>query len=35
LLSSGFQKEDYLVQEKNWGGQEVVEVEVYTYQSME
>lgn len=31
LLKNGFQKEDYLIQEKNWGGQDIVDVEVYTY----
>lgn len=31
LLKNGFQKEDQLIQEKNWGGQDIVEVEVYTY----
>jgi len=31
LLKNHFQKEDYLVKEKNWGGQEIVDVEVYTY----
>mgnify|MGYP000952631903 CR=1 FL=1 len=31
LLKNGFQKEDYVMQEKNWGGQEVVDVDVYTY----
>ncbi|WP_313162617.1 GNAT family protein [Sedimentibacter sp.] len=31
LLKNGFQKEGYIVQEKNWGGQEVVDVDVYTY----
>lgn len=31
LLKNNFKKEDYLAQEKNWGGQEVVDVEVYTY----
>lgn len=31
LLDNGFFKEDYTVQEKNWGGQEMVSVDVYTY----
>jgi len=31
LLNNGFVKEDYTSQEKNWGGQEDVIVEVYTY----
>lgn len=31
LLKNGFQKEDYTMQEKNWGGQDVVDVDVYTY----
>ena len=31
LLNNGFVKEDYNSQEKNWGGQEEVIVEVYTY----
>lgn len=31
LIKNNFKKEDYLVHEKNWGGQENVEVEVYTY----
>lgn len=31
LLKNGFRKEDYLLQEKNWGGKEVADVEVYTY----
>ena len=31
LQKNGFQKEDALVQEKNWGGQDIVNVEVYTY----
>lgn len=31
LLKNGFQKEGYIVQERNWGGQEVVDVDVYTY----
>lgn len=31
LLKNNFKKEDYLAQEKNWGGQDVVDVEVYTY----
>ena len=31
LLKNGFQKEEYVVQKKNWGGQEAVDVDVYTY----
>lgn len=31
LLNNGFVKEDFTVQEKNWGGQEMVTVDVYTY----
>ncbi|MEG0527470.1 MAG: GNAT family protein [Longicatena sp.] len=31
LLNNGFVKEDYTAQEKNWGGQELVSVDVYTY----
>lgn len=31
LLNNGFIKEDYTLQEKNWGGQEIVSVDVYTY----
>ena len=31
LLNNGFVKEDFTVQEKNWGGQEIVTVDVYTY----
>ena len=31
LLNNGFEKTDYTVQEKNWGGQEIVTVDVYTY----
>lgn len=31
LLNNGFVKEDYMVQEKNWGGQEFVMVNVYTF----
>ncbi len=34
LLNNGFIKEDYTVQEKNWGGQEVVTVDVYTFTSV-
>lgn len=29
LLKNGFIKQDYMVQEKNWGGQDSVSVEVY------
>lgn len=31
LLNNGFVKEDDMIQEKNWGGQEFVMVDVYTY----
>ena len=31
LQKNGFQKEDYLVEEQNWGGKEHVLVNVYTY----
>lgn len=31
LLNHGFTKEDYTLQEKNWGGQKIVSVDVYTY----
>lgn len=31
LLKNNFKKENYVVQEKNWGGQDVVDVEVYTH----
>ncbi|MET3741122.1 GNAT family N-acetyltransferase [Faecalicatena orotica] len=31
LLNNGFVKEDFTVQEKNWGGQEIATVDVYTY----
>lgn len=31
LLNNKFVKEDYTSQEKNWGGQEIVTVDVYTY----
>ncbi|WFR55628.1 GNAT family protein [Anaerocolumna sp. AGMB13025] len=31
LLRNGFQKENYFMEEKNWGGQDIVDVEVYTY----
>lgn len=31
LLNNGFIKENYTIQEKNWGGQEIVSVDVYTY----
>lgn len=34
LLNNGFVKEDYTSQEKNWGGQEIVSVDVYTYRKM-
>lgn len=32
LLKNGFVKENYTTEEKNWGGQERVIVDVYTYQ---
>ena len=31
LLNNGFVKEAYTSQEKNWGGQEIVSVDAYTY----
>ena len=31
LLNNKFVKEDFTLQEKNWGGQEIVTVNVYTY----
>ena len=31
LLSNGFIKENYTLQKKNWGSQETVSVDVYTY----
>lgn len=34
LLNNGFVKEDYTSQEKNWGGKEIVSVDVYTYRKM-
>lgn len=34
LLNNGFVKEDYTLQEKNWGDQEIVSVDVYTYRKM-
>ena len=34
LLKNGFVKEDYTSQEKNWGGQEIVSVNVYTYRKI-
>lgn len=30
LLKNGFQKEEYMVEEKNWGGLDLVMVDVYT-----
>ena len=33
LLHNGFKKENYTAQEKNWGGQELVTVDVYTFTS--
>lgn len=35
LLNNGFIKEDYTLQEKNWGGQEIVSVDVYTYRDVD
>ena len=32
LIKNGFVKEEDLQQEKNWGGQDTVDVEVYTYE---
>lgn len=32
LLNNGFVKENYTTEERNWGGQECVTVDVYTYQ---
>lgn len=34
LLNNGFVKEDYTSYEKNWGNQETVLVDVYTYKKM-
>lgn len=34
LLNNGFVKEDFTVQEKDWGGQEIVTVDVYTYKKV-
>lgn len=34
LLNNGFVKEDYTIKEKNWGGQEIVSVDVYTFRKM-
>ena len=34
LLSNGFVKEDYTSQEKNWGGKDIVSVDVYTYKKI-
>lgn len=34
LLNNGFIKEDYTSQEKNWGSQEIVSVDVYTYKKI-
>ncbi len=33
LLHNGFEKANYTAQEKNWGGREVVTVDVYTFTS--
>ncbi|MDL2218353.1 GNAT family N-acetyltransferase [Christensenellaceae bacterium OttesenSCG-928-M15] len=35
LLRNGFTKEDYTVQEKNWGGLEVVDLEVYVLKKLQ
>ena len=35
LLNNGFVKEDFTAQEKNWGGQEIVTVDVYTYNRLQ
>ena len=35
LLNNGFIKEIYTSQEKNWGGQEIVTLDVYTYKKRE
>ena len=34
LLNNGFIKEEYTLQEKNWGGKEIVFVDVYKYKKM-
>lgn len=34
LLNNGFVKEDYTSQEHNWGGKEIVSVDVYIYRKM-
>lgn len=34
LLNNGFLKEDYTLQEKNLGGQEIVFIDVYTYRKL-
>lgn len=34
LLNNGFVKDDFPAQEKNWGGQEIVSVDVYTYRKI-
>lgn len=34
LLNNGFLKDDYTLQEKNWGGQEIVSVDVYTFRQL-
>lgn len=31
LLHNGFVKEDFTMQEKNWGGRDIVSLDVYTY----
>lgn len=33
LMSNGFTKENYTSQQRNWGGQEVVALDIYTYKS--
>lgn len=34
LLNNGFVREEYTSQQKNWGGKEIVSVDVYTYRKM-
>lgn len=34
LLNNGFIKEDYTSQERNWGGQDIATLDVYTYKRM-
>lgn len=35
LLNNGFVKENYTTEEKNWGGQDCVTVDVFTYRKSE